>query len=401
MTLASTFTVLLWQSCRQIRTPLLSCLTLVIIGWLLIPIGLTYPLAGSKPNATELAPVASFMSLFWMLAMMITFASTIFLDDKRKNNLFFFQQNRERSRWFWLSRLLPFWALALSLVLLWKFLLFDPAINNLADSGIWGQVSKDIPRTNELAISVALQIASQSLLIPLLSMLAIIGIGQYFSMFVRNPILSFVFTGIVSTVYVAITAYVVFVNETVWWTLVPGVAAIYLATWWRSKSWLATSPKAFSFFLPLTVPAIALAVIVASFIHHRATEYDDLVISSSEYGLWSRNSTDWKTKFGTESQADEAADLYREAISLWNEAPRAGKMPWPKEQTANYVDKNKSAIAKILDAAEIPICAPFLRLRTQRVRPPAISPLSNGVGQCSLRSSRWKLARCQAGYRCL
>ena len=112
-------------------------------------------------------------------------------------------------------------------------------------------MSNNLPRTNALAISNAIQIASQSLLVPLLSMLAIIGIGQYFSMFVRNPILSFVFTGIVSAVYLVITGYVAFVNEGLWWTLVPIVIAIYLATWWRSKSWLATSPYAFLFFLPL------------------------------------------------------------------------------------------------------------------------------------------------------
>ena len=130
--LAGTFTALLWQSYRQTRKSLLSCLALVVIGWWLIPIGLTYSSTGNKPNLTELAPVTSFISLLWMLAMMIAFASTIFLDDKRTNNFLFFQQNRERARWFWLSRLLPFWALALMLVLAWKFFIFDPTINSLA-----------------------------------------------------------------------------------------------------------------------------------------------------------------------------------------------------------------------------------------------------------------------------
>ena len=364
--LANTFSALLWQSYRQTRKSLLCCIALVLAGWLLIPVGLASEIFDSKLNADEYPIVVSFMSLFWMLAMTIAFSSTTFLDDKRTNNFLFFQQNRERSRWFWLSRLLPFWAVALTLVLTWKFFIFDPAINSAADSGIWGVMTNDIPRINELGIYTAVQIVSQSLLIPLLSMLAIIGIGQYFSMFVRNPILSFVFTGIVSIVFLAVTTYVIFVNESAWWTLVPIVAAIYVATWWRSKSWLATSPKAFSFFLPLAVPMIALAMIVAIFINHRATEYDDLAVSPTEYAKWSHGG-EWAHgafKFGTEAQADEAADLYRDAVNLFKGEydPGLNNDPkrWSEKQTAAYVDKNKNAIEKVIDAAKLPICAPFL-----------------------------------------
>lgn len=362
----STVAVLMWQSFRQTRIPLIACLTLIIVGWLVIAAGVAY----HQQQIVARSIMTCVMASLWMLAMTTVFSTTIFFDDKRKSNFLFFQQNRERGRWFWMSRLVPFFVLSAAIVLALKFCILDTLTLFGNFDAFWFQdYSPSFDRRSvEGAVSVRTQVASQSFLIPMLSMLGVVGIGQYFSMFIRNPILCFVFSCVVSAVFLAVTGYVVFVNENVWWTLVPIVAACYLATWWRSRSWLATSPRSTDFILPLAVPPLVCAVIAALFAHHRATEFDDLAVKPSEYSTWLSKDTfigDFRPKFGTESQALEAADLYQDAVNLFKgkytpDTTSDQPMPWPEQKTSAYVSQNKLAIAKIIAAAEIPVCAPFL-----------------------------------------
>jgi len=369
------FPVLLWQSLRQSRTLLICCVGLLVIGWIAIMAWVDY---GDKwipggPSISEAPLTKTMLTLTWTLAVMAMFASAIFLDDKRQGNYLFFQQNRERSKWLWLSRLLPFCTAALLVVAFWNFFVFGIG-ESFAPSDQYRYVS---PRAALLRSSIGTQVASQAFLAPLLAMLGIIGIGQYFSMFVRNPILSFVFTGIISVIFVVLASYVVFVNESVWLFIVPAILAGYLATWWRSKFWLATSGDSRHYFLPIMLPVIVFAIVAASFIFHRATEFGDVSLDSTNFASWN-NSALFDTRnsdgsnrlglqtveFGTEAQRKQAAILYREALqqyqgdySLMN---TTSPIRWKAKKTADFISKHKGAIEKIVQASLIPACAPFL-----------------------------------------
>lgn len=374
--------VLLWQSFRQARTPLLCCFGLVILGWILIPIGFDYQYQHVRIVADDLAIPAddlaipkTFVTLLWMLGVMVAFASTVFLDDKRNGNFLFFQQNRERARWFWLARLLPFFAIALLLTLAWNFFVLD--------LGPYFQIMQPqnfnaFTREMELVYSMVSQAASQSFLVPLVLLLGIIGIGQYFSMFVRNPILSFIFTGLVSLVFAGIASYVIFVNESVWLFLIPMVAAGYLATWWRSKPWLASSSRAGKYFMPVVLPVIVLAIVAQSFINTRATEFGDFRFDPSNFADFNsgalldvdserpHKSSLQRVEFGTEAKRQQAASLYREAINLAKDefarslTNATSPKKWSAEKTADVVSKHQVAIDKIVEASLLPACAPFL-----------------------------------------
>ena len=371
------FPVLLWQSYRQSRVLLLTFLGLTVVGWIVIMAWVDYS-SLQHDDGFKFAPIEKTnWTLLWACAVMILFASSVFLDDKRQNNFLFFQQNRERGRWFWLSRLLPFWAMALLLMLVWNFFVFDLGQGFLASSHDQWQL---VPRDIQLANSIGLQAASQSFVVPLLVLLGIIGIGQYFSMFVRNPILAFVFAGVVNVIFVGLVGYVVFVNQSVWLFIVPPVLAGYLATWWRSKFWLATSPQARQYLMPIVLPVIVFAIVAATFIHSRATNFGDVKLDASNFAAWNKgalldldsqqmsNLGLQRVEFGTEAQRQQAATLYREAIALFQDGDRnknslmdtALQMPWPAERTASFVSRNQVAIDKIIEASLLPACAPFL-----------------------------------------
>ena len=363
------FPILLWQSYRQSRVVLACWFGMTVVGWIVIKLFVQYVTRHDRLPSAEVALVTSLWTLPWMFATTTLFASSIFLNDKHRGNYLFFQQNRERSKWFWLSRVLPFCGVALLLVLLWNLLLFDveffPFIPNY-DSYYFNI------RENELYASMIAQVASQSALVPFLVMAGAIGIGQYFSMFVRNPVLAFVFTGIVSVVFSLMVAYVIFVNESVFVFLLPLIASMYLATWWRSKSWLATTPSVTDFLKPAVMPLIVAAITAAFFIHHRATEFGDVEIDPNNYAehlianfysdSWTK--LGWQSiQFGTEAQRKQAAKLYREAIDLAGmnqvglESPISAT--WPKSKLAKFASAKEKSFAKILEAAEIPVCDPF------------------------------------------
>lgn len=219
------------------------------------------------------------------------------------------------------------------------------------------------------------QAATQSFLVPLLGMLGIIGIGQYFSMFVRNPILSFVFTGIVSVVFLFLFGYVVFVNESVWLFVLPTIVAGYVATWWRSKFWLATTKSRLQYAMPLVLPVAVFTMLAAAFIHHRATEFSDVEIYENNFVQYAKgalrdptgpNTSQYgiiEIQFGTQAQRQQAAALYKDAVELYDGDLRVDQgidpMPWSKKKTADYVAKNQPAISKVIEAGQIPVCAPF------------------------------------------
>ena len=367
------FPVLLWQSFRQSRNLLACCFGLTVVGWIAIIVWLKYGIAHrNQPVEEEFWLVVTMLTLPWTLAVTVLFASSIFLDDKRQNNFLFFQQNRERSKWFWLSRMLPFGAMSLLLLMLWYFFIFD-----LGPYPFEVRMHPN-PREVELLSSFWVQTASQSFLVPFLGLMGIIGIGQYFSMFVRNPILSFVFTGIISVIFACLFAYVVFVNESVWAFVVPTIIAGYLATWWRSKHWLATAQRKGSYLMPLALPVIVFAIVAAAFINHRATEFGDVEIDGNNVaalaqgdirGLLDSDTARWAIRdieFGTEDQRQQAATLYADAIELLNREHGKdswdhgiNRMPWSAKKTADYVAENKAAIAKVVEAGQIPVCAPF------------------------------------------
>jgi len=207
-------------------------------------------------------------------------------------------------------------------------------------------------------------------------MVGIIGIGQYFSIFVRNPILSFVFTGIISVVFVTLLSYMVFINENLLLYVVPTIAAGYSATWWWSKSWLATAPDRGRYFIALVAPVIVFAIFSVAFIHHRSTEFGDVPMDPNNFAQWNKDAlldqrseppNAWglqRVEFGTEAQRQQAATFYRDAIELYDGnlllMDRTAPVPSSAQETADFVSKNKPAIEKVVAASLLPVCAPFL-----------------------------------------
>ena len=363
------FPVLLWQSFRQSRLLLASCFMLTVVGWFAVELWIDVKFQQLQSHTTQ-AIISAFATLCVMLVSVGAFASSISIDDKRHNNFLFFQQNRERAKWLWLSRLTPFWCLAVLLVLLWNLVFFN--VDGLDPAGL----ARDFyyyDRFDAVLESILLQATNLSFGVPFLAMLGMIGIGHYFSLFVRNPILSFVFSGLVSVVFVALLAYVVFVNESVLLFVLPVVVAIYGATWLRAKSWLATSYRKAGFMLPLALPLIALAITVPTFTHHRATEYADIEIDPNNLvflsSVWAPEVDNYnyaitKIEFGDDAQRQKAAKLYQEAAASFREdytwESTRQMLAWPAEQKKDFVTKHRDAISKVIEAAQIPVCDPFV-----------------------------------------
>ena len=368
--LPNPFPVLLWQSYRQSRVVLACWFGLTVIGWIAIKPFVAYYQPHDTPTEVRVLQY-TIGTLLWMFVTTILFASSIFVNDKHRGNYLFFQQNSERSKWFWLSRVLPFVGGALLLVLVWNFFVFNISYTPSESFRTWNFG----PRLADLMNSIVSQANSQSVLVPLLTALGIIGVSQYFSMFVRNPILSFVLSGVVNVIFICLAACVVFVNESVWVFIVPMIVALYSSTWWHSKQWLATSPKRLNFAGSLLLPAVVLAAVTTAFIHHRANEFVDVELDRNPWAKGfsvpftgedddGNRQTFANIEFGSDAQRQEAASLYRAAIKDlkgdFSGYHRVDPETWPAKTLAHFVAENKEAIAKIIKAAEIPVCDIFL-----------------------------------------
>ncbi len=366
----SRLSVLLWQSFAQSKRVLVIYFGLVAAAT--VCCWWNFELEGSTPSGTWLLRSLSF--LCGAMFLLIPFSASIFLADHRSRNFRFFQQNVESPRLFWFARLLPWWCLIAAIVLLWQMALTE--IELPVQDLVYGYRYNNWRSVITDTLFEMNQFARQSMLVPSLVLLGIVGIGQFFSMIVRSSILATIFAVLINLCFVFFACYVVFVDESVWLFLALPVVSVYLATWFGVHDWLGGKTGWRCYGRPLAIATTAAVLAIGGFVYHRATEFDDVVFNADNlsqylpkasgmiglnYGL---NDSGLYSNYGTPAERKRAAKLYREAISLSVKpanyddpytAPRLGKAA-----RQAFLDRNVQSIEKIIEAAQCGGCDPFL-----------------------------------------
>lgn len=367
-----TFWPLFWQSVRISRVPILilSGLTVTTLlafcgAWIVDQTG-----SGDIVDRGIVEYVLAGLSLAIFSATVCIFG-TVFWHDHQHGRFRFYQQHVERPRLFWLSRLLPwfvsflfatFIALIISGFVLHWLIRFDVSLNQ------FGPVA-----------GIFIRGAS----IFLISLTSVFAIGQWWSMQIRNPIIAIVFTLISTSIVLWMGSSLPLLGEPLIWFL-PTVGALFWATWYRSKSWLADSATWRTYAVTFGVILATMGFSFAAFVYHRAYEYPDLKLDTdniaAQFGTDQRGiEMIDRLQFGTPTERKETADMYRQAIARikgklsndfastvyrnwrhWEDEPKVFPSLVDYDQKAKvWVEQNREPLDLVLDASERIACDPF------------------------------------------
>lgn len=358
------FLFLLWQSFRMARIPLAIYLIVVLSAWIGLLLFFYFYTPQSDLDSLVVVPIYQAV-LFSAAVLTLVFGSTVFMRDHQQRSYRFFQQNVEHPRSFWLARLLPWWIAIFASALIinwWSMWMFARSREHL------GVVVPNPGFGYGVVTDLTLQYASQTMLLPLLILLAALGVGQLFSMLVRNPIIGVIVALIVGMGLVAFGMVVAFLDESLIWFLVPIIVALYFAAWFRSKYWLADSRAWIGWFGPVVAILLTTTAVLASFVHHRANEYSEVAFDMNNLAAGLGPSSNFRIdqlEFGTAADRRETADLYRQAIrslgdNYDHDRHRFNMFDWSDEELDRFVKTYQPAIDLMLEAAEKIGCEPFL-----------------------------------------
>ncbi len=310
----------------------------------------------------------------WILALLICcgvvtlFSPAVFLKDHQKDHYRFFHQNREHPTAFWFARLTPWVVLVAGLVVVLNLplsILIAELDSERARSlalGPFGAYPNDLmsPRFFERLVEGAVWL-------PAFGLMAALGCGQFWSMFIRNPIINTVVTVVSSILLLYYGSYLFCVNENVALFALPIIVALFLATYVRSRQWLADRKSVVLWFAPMAAIALTAAIMFGAMVFHRATEYPDIKFDFGDLSEIRPNHDFQNFVVGSAKERVATASLYRQALELAK--PHATGRPYfdfirsdsfQKEMVA-FHSARKPAIDLILKAAQSPVCDPFLR----------------------------------------
>ena len=370
------FWPLVWQSVRISRVPIM-----ILFGFALMTL-LVY--CGAWLNGDMLGRGNEFPSMVTGVSVLMTFSATVcvcgtvFWHDQQRERFRFYQQHIERPRLFWLARLLP-WLIGLSVAML---------IGIVVSGIVWtvelgyGDLQDDL-RFAVFGFITGVSICSVMLL-------SVFAIGQWWSMQIRNPIIGIVLTLISTIILWGVGASLLNLGESPTWFL-PTITALFWATWFRSKSWLADSATWRTHAILCGGILISMGLSFAAYAYHRAYECPDLKLDAeniaTHFGSDQRGGKPIKRlQFGTAAERKETADMYRQAIaaieddapegcaarrilSRWthNENLRAkleqaganGRVMDFDVKVKAWVDRNRAPLDFLLKAVERVACDPF------------------------------------------
>ena len=369
------FLLLLWQSFRMARVPLIIYVTVALL--LGLGVAIHFHLAGQRGSFDPWLVAYIFQAVLLSAAILtLLMGSTVFMKDHQQRSYQFFQQNVEAARSFWLARLLPWWLAITAIVL----------IINLIGGGIFAVTRESWEAASgvrnaeygiaQIVTDLTLQYASQTTAMSSVVLLAALGVSQFFSMFVRNPVIAVILALLTGIALVATGLGVAFLDESVIWFLGPIVVALYFATWFRSKYWLADSPAWIGWFIPIVSIVFTTTAVLVSFAYQRANEFSDVSFDMNNLaaGMGARPSYRIdELEFGTAASRRETADLYRKAIRTldgknYDPSFRVYLSTWTDLELDQFVETHQPAIDLMLEAAERLGCEPFLERQDYQKR---------------------------------
>ena len=374
------FPVLMWQSWR---------IALPRIGhWLLAMVGmsLAFLLSGESDGYLGMRELGMFVVPAIVASLSLLFCATIFQADHQGGLYRFYQQHVERPRWFWLTRLIPWLVVVLLLSVLLSFTLASVARLMLISAD--GRAASHPELLGHYLYEHAFAFTTVILLTAL-------AIGQFWSMFVRNFVIAIVFSLISGGVVYWCIGRLIFLGESLTFFLLPLLATLFWATWYRSKSWLADRHDWRSYTKPIGTVLAVICLTLCGFVYHRAYSLEDVQLDTNNIAavLWpSQQSRIDYLQFGTPAERQETAKMYRQAIdklqmssfkgttgagyvrrywdtvsSIKTRGEEAGvelAAPDYDKQIRDLVKANQKSISLIIKASKRVACNPFLDKRS-------------------------------------
>ncbi len=306
---ARRFPVLMWQSWK-IALPKIGLWLLATLSvWLIFACGFT-------AEAREISLADQTLLMFWVLSitavgMLSLFSATIFQADHQAGLYRFYQQHVERPRWFWLTRMVPWIAVATVVAALLSSGLVSLMGERFAVTagGVVLEHDRFVHHLLENGIAYATTITLTGL-----------AIGQFWSMFVRNFVIAIVLSLIAGGfVYYGI-GWLIWMGESLAVFVLPLVLVLFLATWYRSKFWLADDRRWIGYVVPFAAIATTAGVLFASFVHHRANSISEPDVRTDNIAsvltqFPNANYTISELQFGDAASRAKTASMYRQILS--------------------------------------------------------------------------------------
>ena len=348
---------IMWQTWRQSRSMLVACFLICLVAVVFVSNGWLYD------DVSFLANVRWTIGLVICCGVVSLFAPSVFRKDHQRSLYQFFHQNREHPTAFWLARLTPWFVIVAGIVIV----LCVSVLLVAAQAETFGSGQYDISLIGQQQLMGYLP--GGVFWLPAFALIAALGCGQFWSMFIRNPIINTVITGATSIVLLSYIWYLLFTRENVTLFVLPIVAALFLATWVRSKYWLAERNGFVLWSAPIAVVVLVAMIAFGSMAWHRATEYPDLSFDFADISKIqpSRHTEFPNAAIGSDEQREATADLYRQALEHARKNTK-GTDYFSYERSKTLTEEmipfhraQKPAIGLIIEAAKSPVCDPFLR----------------------------------------
>lgn len=356
---AHPFRSLIWQSWRFHRWPLAACLLIAIIAAIASSVSIFMSM-GQGEQLQNLLRNLTFQlaTLMGAIAGMSTFAG-----DQSSSQYRFFQQQADYPKHVWLSRVgiigvIGFFLFLAVCVIFW-FSAGSRMLQNLsefaANNGYYGYYNNQVNEVPGFSIS---------LWKPMFVFLAVAGVGQFLSIFIRSGALLFILsfgTCIGSAFWFY---YIAWLNEPLWIFGWPIVIACYASTWIYSNNWIREQRRWTSLAIGLTAIAAVFVVTLIGLRYHRVNEVPKLAefeevekLFEKQTAYLNSNPDKYENALklnGSFAKMVPLSDLAEEAkISIGN-ILLTDPLEWPEGLLDKTVESNLEAIADIKESLKDP-----------------------------------------------
>ena len=366
------FPVLMWQSWR-IALPKIG---LWLYATVVIYLSVLFELITLDEPLNLVAGTALFTLTSLVVGISLLFCATIFHTDHQSQHYRFFQQHVERPRWFWLTRLTP-WVLAVFLIVTCCMGVLGIYRNSLLTALALGGQSTPDKFFRHVLVNAGEFVAIGALMV--------LAIGQFWSMFVRNFVIAIVFTVITGAISFWCIGWLIFMGESLTVFVLPLVVALFWATWYRARFWLADDRRWRGYVVPISTSVATIGLLLAGFDYHRANEIPepriDLNNIASAFSEEEEGHRPTMLQFGTAEERANTANLYRQALSQLKGNQLVGQINGIKPSSFSIIHaphygvvsrelvlERSDTIELLLKASEQTGCEPFLDAKSPAER---------------------------------
>lgn len=353
---AHPFRSLIWQSWRFHRWPLAACL-LIAIGAAIASSVSIFMSMGQGDQLQNLLRNLTFQlaTLMGAIAGMSTFAG-----DQSSSQYRFFQQQADYPKHVWLSRVgiigVIGFLLFLAVCVIFWFSVGSRMLNNLSQ----------FAANNEYYYTQINEIPAFSISVwkPMFVFLAVAGVGQFLSIFIRSGALLFILSFGICIGSAFWFYYIAWLNEPLWIFGWPIVIACYASTWIYSNNWIREQRRWTSLAIGLTAIAAVFVVTLIGLRYHRVNEVPKLAefeevekLFEKQTAYLNSNPNKYENALklnGSFAKMVPLSDLAEEAkISIGN-ILLTDPLEWPDGLLDKTVESNLDAIDDIKDSLKDP-----------------------------------------------